>query len=173
MEHQERPNPEALAALLYPELRALAAAQLAHESPGHTLQPTALANEVYLKLTDQTRTAFVDRRHCLSVAATLIRRILIDHARAKKAGKRGGGQIRLELTDDLAAAPDSVTQLVELDDAMNRLSALSPRQARVFELRYFGGMEVPDVAALLNVSEKSIVNDWRFARAWLQTQFSN
>jgi RNA polymerase sigma factor (TIGR02999 family) len=157
---------------VYDELRALAAVRLGQERPGHTLQPTALVHEVYLKLADQTQAEFRDPAHFFAVAAEAIRRVLVDHARKRGASKRAAPGPRVTVHGDLDAASGQDIDLIELDDALRRLAELSPRQARVVELRFFGGLDVPDVARLLGVSENTVKGDWRMARAWLQQQFS-
>lgn len=158
----------ALMPLVYDELRRLAAAHLAHERPDHTLQPTALANEAYLKLVDQTRAQWKDRAHFLAVAAQAIRRILIDHARRHRAAKRDGGKrLTLSFADDLARRPAEI-DLLELEDALDRLAALSERQAKVVEFRFFAGLDVEETAEALGVSPRTVKGDWRVARAWLQ-----
>jgi RNA polymerase sigma factor (TIGR02999 family) len=156
--------------LVYEELRRLAASHLAHERSNHTLQPTALAHEAYLKLVDQTRAQWKDRAHFLAVAAEAIRRILIDHARLHRAAKRGSGRkVTLSFASDV---PDRGTHvdLVDLEDALGRLAALNERQAKVVELRFFAGLDVQETAEVLNVSPRTVKGDWRFARAWLQRE---
>ncbi len=157
---------------VYEDLRALAAAKLNQEAPGHTLQPTALVHEVYLKLTDQSRALWKDRGHFFAVAAEAIRRILVDHARRRRADKRRAPGQRVTIEADLdAASPDRPgVDLLALDDALGRLVALSPRQARVVELKFFGGLEHADIARVLGVSENTVKGDWRVARAWLLQQ---
>lgn len=157
-----------LAPLIYDELRALAAAGLQRERPDHTLQPTALAHEAYLRLIDQTRVQWADKRHFMAVAAEVIRRILVDHARAHKAAKRGGDAAREPLDAACLLSADGRLDVADLDDALKELASLHERQARVVELKFFGGLEVPDIATLLEVSERTVVGDWRFARAWLE-----
>src|SRR5262245_23754104 len=153
---------------VYDELRALAAARLRREAAGHTLQPTALVHEVYLKLADQSRADYRDAAHFFAVAAQAIRRILVDHARRRRADKRHLPGTRVAVHADLDAPARQDVDLICLDDALRRLAELSPRQARVVELRFFGGLEVEDVARLLAVSEGTVKGDWRMARAWLQ-----
>lgn len=153
--------------LIYDELRRIAAAHLARERVNHTLQPTALAHEAYLKLVDQSRAQWNDRAHFLAIAAEAIRRILIDHARLRQAAKRGGGQrLTLILADDQASSHHDV-DLIELEDALERLGQLSARQAKVVELRFFAGLEVTETAEVLGVSPRTVKGDWRIARAWL------
>lgn len=154
--------------LIYTELRALAAARLADERSDHTLQPTALVHEAYLKLIDQTRVQWRDRQHFFAVAAEIIRRILVDHARAKNAAKRGGDRHRVDLHGMEVSEATSPVDYVQLDEALCDLAALSERQARVVELRHFAGLEVVAVAEVLGISERTVVGDWKFARVWLQ-----
>lgn len=166
-----RPSPPAINRLLpevYAELRALAAAHLRRERPDHTLQPTALINEVYLKLADQSRANWNDRTHFFAVAAEAIRRILIDHSRGKRAAKRQMPGARVTIHADLDAATGDSLDLLALDDALTQLAALSPRQARIVELRFFGGLSTEETAAVLGVSEGTVKGDWRLARAWLE-----
>ena len=137
-----------LLALVYSELRSMAARQMRNESSGHTLQPTALVHEAYLRLVDQKNTSFQNRAHFLNVAAQAMRRILIDHARRRQAAKREGGE-RVTLEDDARATPGPSLDLLALDAALSQLATLDPRQARVVELRFFGGLEVEEVAEAL------------------------
>jgi RNA polymerase sigma factor (TIGR02999 family) len=152
--------------LVYRELRAIARARFRQESPGHTLQPTALVHETFLKLQGQGRVHWQSRGHFLSVAAHLMRRILIDHARERGAAKRGGGRQRVTL-GDVALEIDGEVDVLALDAALERLAAEDPRSARIVELRFFAGMTVAETAAALGVSEPTIKRDWAFARAWL------
>ncbi len=155
--------------LIYGELRRIAAARMQAERPSHTLTPTALVHEAYLRLsgTDET---FSSRTHFLAVAARAMRHILVDHARARCASKRGGaaGNIPLEALD--VPAPQSDEELLLLDDALERLSAMSPRQGRVVELRYFAGLTEEEVASVLGVTRRTVNRDWSMARAWLHSQ---
>ncbi len=163
----DRRAADELLPLIYAELRALAALRLANERADHTLQPTALVHEAYLKLIDQTRVQWRDRRHFMAVASEVIRRILVDHARTKKAAKRGGGSKRVDLEAlQHPAVADADFEAIDL--ALKELAVLDERQARVVELRYFGGLEVSEVAELLGISERTVAGDWKVARAWLQ-----
>lgn len=164
----DREAADSLMQSIYAELRALAAARLANERPDHTLQPTALVHEAYLKLIDQTRVEWKDRRHFFAVASEIIRRILVDHARMKNAAKRGGGMARVDLDQVSERDHTSAIDHLEMDGALKELAALNERQARVVELRFYGGLEVAAVAECLGVSERTVVGDWQFARAWLQ-----
>lgn len=155
--------------LVYDDLRQRAAGYLRNERKDHTLQPTALVHEAYLKLVNQSQARWKDRAHFLAVAAEAMRRILVDHARGKLAEKRDGGR-RLTL-DDAADLPTPISgELVELDAALKRLNERSERQARIVELRYFGGMSIEEVAQVLDVSPRTVSGDWLVARAWLQRE---
>jgi RNA polymerase sigma factor (TIGR02999 family) len=161
--------PEALPRI-YDDLRRLAGHYLGRERGDHTLQPTALVHEAYLKLADQDRVHWRNRSHFIGVAAQLMRRILVDHARAHHAGKRGGHATRVPIEDDMVAAPDAGLDLVDLDTALTRLAALDPRQARIVDLRYFGGLSVEETADALELSPATIKREWQLARAWLHRE---
>jgi RNA polymerase sigma factor (TIGR02999 family) len=155
--------------VVYAELRRLAARQLAGEPAGQTLQPTALVHEAYLRLAS----APPDRGAFLAAAATAMRRILIDRARARKAAKRGGGRGRADIDPDQVAAPERSEQLLALDEALTRLAAEDPRKARLVELRYFVGLTLDESAAALGVSPATADRDWSFARAWLHRELAD
>ena len=157
-----------LASMIYSELKRLAAVRLRSERRDHTLQPTALVNEAWLKLAD-ARVDWQNRAHFLGIAAMTMRRILVDHARRRDAAKRGSGDVRVPLDDvlDQLAGPLPDPQLIALDAALTRLAALDPRQARVVELRYFAGLSVEDTAAAVGVSSGTVKREWAAARAWL------
>ncbi|RSL16297.1 RNA polymerase ECF family sigma subunit [Edaphobacter aggregans] len=152
--------------LVYSELHRLAAAYMHRERKDHTLQPTALINEAYLRLA-QEDIDWQNREHFIGVAANVMRRVLVDHARAHTAAMRGGGFVRVELDDNVAISQERSSELLLLDDALTRLEALNPRQARVVELRYFGGLSVEQVANILGVAPRSVKRDWALARIWL------
>lgn len=158
---------------LYDQLRGMAAACLRQERADHTLQPTALVHEVWMKLADQTKAEFADRGHYLAVAAMAMRRVLVDHARGKNRVKRGGGAERV-MVDSLLlspeAGPSTEVDVVALDEALQRLAALDERQAKIVELRFFADMTVPEVAAAIGVSVGTVETDWRMARAWLHRE---
>lgn len=157
---------ERLMALIYDDLRRLAASHLGGERAGHTLHPTALVHEAYLRLVNQRTTQWNDRLHFFSVASRIIRRVLIDHARARGAQKRGGGGgVRIE--HDEIAAPSKELDLIALDEAMEELAELSERQARIVELRFFGGLTIPEIATALSMGARSVDREWQAARAWL------
>jgi len=153
--------------LVYDEFRALAAHHLAGERKNHTLQPTALVHEAYLRLIDQTRVDWQGRTHFFAIGSQAIRRVLIDHARGKARAKRGGGMARVTLDDAIALAPQRDEDLLALDEALEKLEKLDPRQAKVVEMRFFGGMTVEEVAEALGVSKRTVEGEWTMARAWL------
>jgi RNA polymerase sigma factor (TIGR02999 family) len=149
------------------ELHRVARGYMRRERPDHTLQATALVNETYLKLVDQTRVTWRNRAHFIGVAAQLMRRILVDHARERAAKKRGGPDLKLTLAADLAAPEANGVDLVALDMALEKLAALEPRQARAVELRFFGGLTGEETAEALDVSPATIKRDWIAAKAFL------
>jgi RNA polymerase sigma-70 factor, ECF subfamily len=157
---------------IYDELRALAAQHLRQERPGHTLQATALVNEAFLRLSGREHVHVEARVQFFAIAAQAMRRVLVDHARRRQAGKRGGRENPVPLTE-VAEAELAVSQeidLLDVDDALTRLAALDARQAQVVELRFFAGMEVEEIAAVLAVSASTVQREWRMARAWLRHQ---
>lgn len=155
-----------LIARVYGDLRRIARRQLARERQGHTLQPTALAHEAYLKLADQERVVWNGRTHFLAVAALAMRRILVSHARERGAAKRGGGALRVTLDGNLAVAERDF-DLAALDEALVELARRDPRAARVVELRFFGGLTLDETASALGVSPATVKVDWSLARSWL------
>lgn len=163
----EQRDLDALMAAIYDDLRRLAISHMSSERGNHTLQPTALVHEAYLKLIDQRSTEWADRLHFFAVAAKIIRRILIDHAREHRAQKRGGKSERVPIdsVDPPIAGQD--VDLVALDDALNELALLDERQARIVELRFFGGCTIEEVAKLLNAGRRTIDRQWMAAKAWL------
>jgi RNA polymerase sigma factor (TIGR02999 family) len=165
--------PEELLPLIYDELHRLAAFYMSRERPGHTLQPTALVHEAYLKLVDQSRVNWRGRTHFLAVGAQAMRRLLIDHARARGSEKRGGSWRRVTLAQAItphAGSDLDPEQLLTLHTAIDKLAELDTRQARIVELRYFGGMTVPEVATVLGVSRRTVEDHWVHARAWLRRE---
>ena len=163
---------EALVPLIYKELRNLAHNFLYRERPGHTLQTTALVHEAYLKLIDQNDARWQNRAHFFAIAAQAMRRILIDSARKHAAVKRGGPQEELSLDEvaDIALEPDS--NLLKLDEALNELAKIDPRQSRIVELRYFGGLTIEETAEVTSVSPATVKREWMMARAWLHQEIS-
>lgn len=137
------------------------------ENPGHTLQPTALVHEAWLRLIDQTQVDWQNRAQFFGVAAQMMRRILVDHAKTKHREKRGGDAVRLSLEDTMDLSDERAADLVALDDALQALTAIDPRKCRVVELRYFGGLSVEETAEVLQVSPQTVLRDWKLAKAWL------
>lgn len=166
----DRSAVESLLPLVYDDLRALAASSLRQERANHTLQPTALAHEVYLRMVDQTRTTWRDRNHFFAIAAQAMRRVLVDHARGKGRAKRGGDRVRVELSEAVAVTPERDVDVLALNEAMERLQALDERQSRVVELRFFAGLTMDEVADALGVSKRTAEGDWTMARAWLKRE---
>ncbi|MCU0873443.1 MAG: sigma-70 family RNA polymerase sigma factor [Pirellulaceae bacterium] len=170
----QRASLEALLPLVYDELKAIAVQRLRGERPDHTLQPTALVHEAFLRMVDQTRVQWQNRAHFCAVAANMMRRILVDHARARAAEKRGAGRREVPLLDTIGLAKErNPVDIVALDDLLRELARLHERHARVVELRFFGGLNVEETAHTLGVSPATVKNDWRAARAWLLTQLTN
>jgi RNA polymerase sigma-70 factor (ECF subfamily) len=153
--------------LVYEELRHLANAYLRRERDGHTLQSTALVHEAFLRLVNQHDVQWQGRAHFFGIAAQMIRRILVDHARAQRAAKRGAGAVRLELDEALAVAQQRDLDLIALDDALERLATMDQRQSRIVELRFFAGLSVEDTADVMGISTATVKREWSSARAWL------
>lgn len=168
----DRAAPERLMPFVYDELRRLARAFLARERDAHTLQPTALVNEAYLRLVDQTRVNWQNRAHFYGIASSMMRRVLIDHARARVTGKRGGAALHLSLEDVQAPAEQRAASLVALDEALARLAELDERKSRVVEMRFFGGMTDEEIAEALGVTTRTVLRDWKKARLWLYRELS-
>ena len=164
---------EKLIPAVYQELRRMADRYLRGESPGHSLQPTALVHEAYLRLIDQTKVEWQNRAHFFGVAAQMMRRILIDHAKAKHRAKRGGTGTRVTLEEGAAFTQERAAELVALDDALKILSEIDERKSRIVELRYFGGLTVEETAQVVGVSDKTVMRDWNLAKAWLYQQLTN
>jgi RNA polymerase sigma-70 factor (ECF subfamily) len=153
--------------LVYNELRKLAGGYMRREREDHTLQATALVHEAYLKLVEQRSVNWQGRAHFFGIAAQLMRRILIDHARAHLRDKRGGGVIPVPLDDAIVFAPQQSSELLKLDQSLERLAQFDPRQAKIVELRFFGGLTVEQTAEVLGISPKTVKRDWSMAKAWL------
>ena len=153
--------------LVYEELRKIAHYQMIREMAGHTLQTTALINEAYLRLIGAADTPWQDRAHFFALSAQLMRRVLVDHARGRGRAKRGGAIRKVPLEESIAIPVRQDTDIVELDDALNSLAAVDARKAKTVELRFFGGFSVEETAKMLNVSVRTVMNDWKFAKAWL------
>ena len=159
--------PEKLMPLVYEELRRLARNYIARERADHTLQATALVHEAYLKLADETRLTWKDRVHFYGIAARLMRRILVDHARAHNAAKRGGLEQKLTLDEARDLPTKNAVELVALDGALENFAHTYPRKSEVVELKFFGGLDTKQISEVLQVSEKTVLRDWNFAKLWL------
>jgi RNA polymerase sigma-70 factor (ECF subfamily) len=157
-----------LTPVVYNQLKRLARGYMRRERPDHTLQTTALVHEAYLKLVRQERVNWQCRSHFLGIAAQMMRRILIDHARHHLRQKRGGAKEALPLDEALAFSPEHSEELIKLNEALERLSSLDPRQGRIVELRFFGGLSVEETAELLSISAKTVKRDWAVAKVWLR-----
>ncbi|MEO8484156.1 MAG: ECF-type sigma factor [Acidobacteriota bacterium] len=161
---------DGLVPLVYEELRRIARRHLRREQPGHTLAPTALVNEAYLRLIDAQQVKWQDRLHFFAVASRIMRRVLVDAARAKRANKRGGSARRVTFDDRLAVSTERALDLVALDDALLALAAADPRKARVVELRVFCGLSVQEIASVIGVSTDTVTRDWKFVTSWLKRE---
>jgi RNA polymerase sigma factor (TIGR02999 family) len=159
--------------LVYDELRRVAHHYMRREHPGHTLQTTALVDEAYLRLVDQTHTHWSSRAQFFAIASQLMRRILVDHARSHLYAKRGGGARKVALDEVAVLSPERGADLIALDDALQCLSSVDPRKSRIVELRYFGGLSVEETAKILGVSAITVKRDWLVAKAWLRREMSN
>lgn len=162
---------ERLMPLVYRELKRQAERRLRRERPGHTLEPTALVHEAYLKLIDQKQARWRNRAHFFAIAAQAMRRILVDHARARQAEKRGGDW-KLSFDEAIDVSDDRASQMVALDDALKTLAELDPQKSRVVELKYFGGLSLEEIAEALEVSRATVIREWRMAKAWLYGELS-
>jgi RNA polymerase sigma factor (TIGR02999 family) len=149
------------------ELHAIADAYLRRQPAGHTLQPTALVNEAFLRLFDADGVGFNDRKHFFALSARSMRQVLVDHARAAQRDKRGGGRLRVTLDERLADSATPPPELLDFEDVLQELGRLDERQARIVELRFFGGLDVPEVAEVMSLSKSTVEREWRAARAWL------
>lgn len=169
----DRQAPERLMPIVYDELRRLARSFLAKERGAHTLQPTALVHEAYLRLVDQTRVNWQNRAHFYGIASSMMRRVLIDHARAHAADKRGGDAIRLSLDDVQVPLEQRAASLLALDEALERLSQMDERKGRIVELRFFGGLSEEEIAEVLGISTRTVLRDWKTARLWLYRELAS
>jgi RNA polymerase sigma-70 factor, ECF subfamily len=158
--------------LVYGELRRLAHLYTGRKSPGHTLQTSALVNEAYLRLADQTHPRWQNRAHFFAICAQLMRQILVDYARRRGARKRGGGERPVPLDEGLIFSEERAADVVALDEALARLAEFDPRQSRVVELRFFGGLSIEETAEVLGVSPGTVMRDWTLAKAWLRREIS-
>jgi RNA polymerase sigma factor (TIGR02999 family) len=164
---------EKLIPAVYQELRRMANHYLRGEDSGHSLQPTALVHEAYLRLIDQTKVEWHNRAHFFGVAAQMMRRILIDHAKAKHRVKRGGTAVKVVLDENANFTHERATELLALDDALHALARMDERKSRIVELRYFGGLSVEETAQVLGISDKTVMRDWNLATAWWYRALSN
>ncbi|HUH64211.1 MAG TPA: ECF-type sigma factor [Terracidiphilus sp.] len=162
-----------LAASLYGQLRQLAGAKMRMERGNHTFQPTALVHEAYLRLADCNESVWGDRQRVLGLAAQIMRNILVDHARAHRAGKRGAGAVRVTLNSDMAVADGSLVDVLTIDEALTRLADFDQRQATILELHFFAGLTFDEIALQLGVSSRTIKREWTMARAWLHDQLAD
>ena len=169
----DRAAPERLMPVVYDELRRLARTFLVGERDTHTLQPTDLVHEAYVRLVDQTRVNWQNRAHFYGIAASMMRRVLIDHARGHATNKRGGGAIHLSLEDVQVPLEQRAADFVALDEALERLSQFDERKCKVVEMRFFGGLNDEEIAEVLGVTTRTVLRDWKKARLWLYRELSN
>jgi RNA polymerase sigma-70 factor (ECF subfamily) len=162
-----------LTPLVYEELRRLAHRHMGGQRPDHTLQTTALVNEAYLRLADQTNPRWQSRAHFFAVAARAMRQILVSYARSNRAQKRGGGALKVELDEAALVSPEQSKEIVDLHEALERLATLDARKAQVVELKYFGGLDYDEMAEVLKISRITVRRDWEFAKLWLYTELHN
>ncbi|MEM9553044.1 MAG: sigma-70 family RNA polymerase sigma factor [Acidobacteriota bacterium] len=172
VESGDERDADALLPLVYDELRGLAERYLRREAPGHTLQPTALVHEAYLRLIDQNRVSWQGRTHFLAVGARMMHRLLIDHGRGRKRAKRGGGWLRVTLAPEVAPFLGGEVDVLAVQEAIDTLEELDPRQAELVRLRFFSGLSMAEIAEVLGVSKRTAEGDWTHARAWLARRLS-
>ena len=163
---------EQLVPVVQPELRRLARQYMGRQQPGHTLQATALINEVYVRLMEWPDLRWQDRAHFFGLSAQLMRRTLVDHARRHNAGKRGGGAVLVSLDEAAVVSPERSADLVAIDDALTRLAAFDPRRSQIVELRFFGGLSVEETAEVLKCSPRTVKREWSLARSWLYCELT-
>lgn len=163
---------EKLMPLVYDRLRFLAKKLLRHESPAHTLQPTALVNEAYVRMVGQREVGWQGKTHFFAIGAKMMRRILVDHARRKLSQKRGGGLHRIDLDDDLCISKRNNEDILAIEDALEKLAQLDARHAKIVELRFYAGLTVGEVAEVLGVSKRTVESDWTMLRAWLRRELA-
>jgi RNA polymerase sigma factor (TIGR02999 family) len=161
-----------LTPLVYEELYRRAQWHMARENPGHTLQATALVNEIYVRMVDLRGVSWRDRAHFFAISSRLIRQVLIDAARAKHAEKRGGRSPHVEIDESFLISTEPRADLIALDDALNSLAAIDPRKGQVVELRFFGGLDIEETAEVLRVSPETVKRDWKLAKAWLRRELT-
>jgi len=169
----EQGDQNRLILLVYAELRRIAGAHLKREVAHHSLQPTALVHEAYMRLVEIDQVDWQSRAHFFSIASRVMRRILVDYARARRADKRGGGAATVFLEEALLASPGRSPEIVALDDALNQLAELDERQARIVEMRFFGGMTEEETGDVLGISVRTVKRDWRVAKAWLYKELAS
>jgi RNA polymerase sigma factor (TIGR02999 family) len=162
-----------LTPLVYEELRRVAHHHLGGQRPNHTLQTTALVNEAYLRLADQTNPSWQGRAHFFAVAARAMRQILVSYARSQRSQKRGGGALKMDLDEAALIAPEESKEIVDLHEALEQLATLDSRKAQVVELKYFGGLNYDEIAEVLKISRITVRRDWEFAKVWLYTELQN
>jgi RNA polymerase sigma-70 factor (ECF subfamily) len=168
--HGDNAALDEVAPLIYEELRRLAHHHMGGQRPNHTLQTTALVNEAYLRLADQTNPNWQNRSHFFAVAARAMRQILISYARSQRSQKRGAGALKIELDEAALVSPEQTREIVDLHEALERLATLDPRKAQVVELKYFGGLNYDEMAEVLKISRVTVRRDWDFAKVWLYTE---
>ena len=161
---------ERLMPLVERELRRIAANYMRHESPGHTLQTTALVNEAYLKLVDQRAVRWQNRAHFFALSSQIMRRILLDHARKQKRAKRGGEKLQISLSQATLIPAKQSEELIALDEALNELATFDPRKSRIIEMRFFGGLTIAEIAEVMGLASATVTSHWRLAKAWLQRE---
>ena len=169
----DRAAPERLMPLVYDEMRRLARSFLSRERGGHTLQPTALVNEAYLRLVDQTRVSWQNRAHFYGIAASMMRRVLIDHARAHATEKRGGAAVHLSIDDVQVPIEERAASFLAMDEALERLGQFNERGRRIVEMRFFAGLSDEEIAEVLGVSTRTVLREWKSARLWLFRELSH
>lgn len=169
----DRRNLDALMAAIYTDLHRLASRHMLAERRDHTLQPTAIVHEAYMRLIDQRNTSWRDRAHFFAVASTIIRRILLDHAREHKAAKRGGGRERVPIEVAAEVGSASNVDLIALDSALAELADVDPQQAKIVEMRFFGGLTIEEVAEVLGIGKRTVDRQWQCAKAWLFCHLSD
>ena len=162
-----------LVPLVYAELRRIARRYMGRESPGHTLQTSALINEAYVKLVDRRNVQWQNRAHFFAVSAQVMRHILIDHARSRHYAKRGAGARKISLDETAVLSDQRAADLVALDDALNALAQIDPRKSRIIELRFFGGLSIEETAEIMKIAPVTVTREWRAARAWLRREMSS
>jgi RNA polymerase sigma factor (TIGR02999 family) len=167
MNRGDKTAADQLLPLVYTELHRLARGYMNRERRDHTLQPTALINQAYLRIAKQENIEWQNHSHFIGFAANVMRRVLVDHAREHNAAMRGGGQVKVELEEGHAVSKETATEVLLLEDALVRLEKLNPRQAQVVEMRYYGGLSVEEVAGVLGIATRSVKRDWALARSWL------